>query len=346
MHETPASFRLLCFAWAITNLWGIVSWLQAPATTSLFTLFTSIIFGFGALYFAVTLPKHLQPGHTAPFKIFLVATFILQLLASLVAPGAAGLISTLIVGGALTWYLLWSIKRISVALITPSGMQIPSTPVANTGSGKRMWILIGIFLVLVVGITMAAGYIKKQNLSSAAAILPLTSTTTASTPSTPVTVQTTTVSPAPVLAPTPTWKTYTDSDFGYSIKYPASWGTPTTRMVANHTVTTLTDGFTVSIGQLPGANGQPTTYNELRSYFASGASGGIYSDTTIGGNPGFTLLSPSQKTNSIVQAYAYTPYPGNNMIFEISYGLNPIRNLTDSDVSLFNKIVGTISFTR
>ena len=160
--------------------------------------------------------------------------------------------------------------------------------------------------------------------------------------------------PSPEPAPqADAWKTYTDTKFGFTVRYPAAWGTPTTEDRFSVTDITLTNGFVIAIGLVPGGNDTPTTYQNLYTYYKSQAAlgqGVLTSDTTVGGKPAITVIDKSQTTGGIIQVYTYahysTAYNGFENMFEVTYGLNPTRNLTQADVDLFNKVVSTITFTK
>jgi hypothetical protein len=143
------------------------------------------------------------------------------------------------------------------------------------------------------------------------------------------------------------WTAYTDPEFGFTIHYPATWGTPAAKLVSGRTVIRFSEGFSVDIGQLSGANGQPTSYDELyaSSKAESIANHSPMMDTDIGGRPGFILTSVSQATGGIVEVFAYTSYSDEDAdIFRASYDLTPARNLTQADVDLFKRVVSTITF--
>lgn len=152
MKETPGSLRLLCLIWTIANFFAAISGLRVPGVVSLLGVAISIIIGFGALYFTITLPKYLQPGHTKPLKTALIAFFFIQLILSFVAEGVVGGGFTFVFWGALTWYLLRSLDRIS------STVPIPST----MGTIKRPLILLVILVILVGDIALAANAIQQS----------------------------------------------------------------------------------------------------------------------------------------------------------------------------------------
>lgn len=149
------------------------------------------------------------------------------------------------------------------------------------------------------------------------------------------------------------WTTYTNTQFGFTVNYPAAWGTPTTEDRYGVTDITLTKGFVIAIGLVPGQNDTPATYQSLYNYYKSQAAlgqGVLTSDTAVGGRPAITVIDKSQTTGGIIQVYTYahysTAYNGFENMFEVTYGLNPTRNLTQADVDLFNKVVSTVTFTK
>ncbi len=160
------------------------------------------------------------------------------------------------------------------------------------------------------------------------------------------------------------WKTYINSKYGFSFKYPSEWGDLISSTNGGRNVISTSDhSFSVLIGPLPDSRGQSTSYASIKSYFknlilntestpeylnkiAKGEAG--YSDlydTTIGGQPAFTTISRSGK--GIVQIYSYAEYmPENNSLFEVSYGLNPQRNLTNADHEIYKQILASFTFTH
>ena len=209
---------------------------------------------------------------------------------------------------------------------TPAPMTSPMSPPPMPKKGMSPWLAVGIAAVVILAYVAFSAYAGMWPFAPAASVSP-TPTASAGALPTASSTPTATISATP---DTTGWKTYTNTQYGFSIKYPRDWNAVDLVVLPNSPSVMRLEEEGLGFGGKTYYLDISVTSEDMNSVRAKYPSDMdvIESPITISGQPAYKVEMSSRGTRGgLMFLSIYIPY--RNMLYEL-HDRNPGVGLVDS----------------